>query len=78
MRVNFNPKNKDIEHLFDNLMKYPMQTVDSKTAQSLSRYRTIRMLNRKEPKILIRKGVVGLKPNVKLKKKGNGFVFDIF
>jgi len=74
----FNPKNKSIERLFDNLMKYPMQTVEPKTAQSLSRYKTIRMLNRKDQKVVIRKGVVGLKPNVKLRKKGNGFVFDIF
>lgn len=62
------------------LMKYPMQTVDPKIAQSLSRHKTIRYLNRnrKDPKVIIKKGVVGLKPNVKLRKTKKGYRFDIF
>ena len=80
MQYRLVPKNKDIEKLFDDLMRYPMRTVDPKICQQLSRYKTVRILNRdrRSPKIAIRKGLVGLQPNVKVKKKGNEFIFDIF
>ena len=72
------PKSKEIEKLFDRLSKYPFQTVEPKIAQSLSRYKKIRRLNDPKPRIVIRKGTVGLKPNVKIRKTKKGFKFDIF
>jgi hypothetical protein len=72
------PKNKEIEKLLERLTKYPFQTVDSHTAQTLSRYKKIRSINRPEPHVIIRQGTVGLKPNVKLKKTKHGFKVEIF
>jgi len=74
----FKPKSKEIERLFEKLSKYPFQTVDPKIAQSLSRYKKIRDLNNPKPKVVIRKGTVGLKPNVKIKKTKHGFKVEIF
>ena len=72
------PKSKEVERLFERLTRYPLQMVDPKVAQSLSRYKSIRCLNRPEKHIVISKGVVGLKPNVKVRKSKYGFEIDIF
>lgn len=77
----FNPKNKNIEQIFNRLTQYPFQTVDPKVAQTISRYKAIRRINqmdRKRPPIVIRKGTIGLRPNVKIQKVVNGFKIDIF
>jgi len=63
----------------DKLMQHPFQTVEPKISQSLSRHKTIRFLNQhKPPKVVIRKGTVGLQPNVKIKKTKKGYRFEIF
>jgi len=78
----FNPKNKEIEEIFNQLTKYPLKHVDSKTAQTISRYKKIRYLNsnRKDPLIYINKGLIGLNPKITIKPsdKGKGFNFNIF
>ena len=76
----FDPKNKEIEKIFERLTKYPLIKVDSHTAQTISRYKKIRYLNqnRKNPLIYINKGIVGLNPKLKIKRKGKGFDFNIF
>ena len=76
----FNPKNKEIEHIFERLMNYPVVHVDGDIAQTISRYKSIRYLNqnRKKPLIYIKGGLVGLNPCLKIKRKGDGFDFDIF
>ena len=80
MQYRLTPRSKDIEKLFDDLMKYPMRTTEPHITQQLSRYKTIRIMNRdrKRPKVAIRKGIVGLQPNVRIKKVGKEFIFDIF
>ena len=79
MKIDFKPKNKDIEQLMERLIQYPIQTVRPEIAQSLSRYKKIRYINQHDPNIIIRKGIIGLQPNVKIKKKKDGFFsFDIF
>lgn len=76
----FNPKNKEIEHIFDRLINYPVIDIDGKTAQILSRYKQIRFINqnRKYPLIKIKGGMIGINPKLKIKKKGKGFEFNIF
>ena len=67
------PKDKEIEKVFDRLMKYPV--LRTKRSQDISRYKVVRILNsdRKNPAIYISKNIVGLSPNIKISKKGNRF-----
>lgn len=73
--LDFKPKNKEIEHILDRLIDYPVIDVNPRIAQSLSRYNKIRFLSNKN-NIYIRKGLIGLPKNVKIKKKKDGW-FDI-
>jgi hypothetical protein len=75
MVLSFYPKNKDIEKLFDKLIHYPLVNVDPKTAQTLSRHKKIRYLSSRK-NIFIRKGLVGIPPQVKIKKKNGKFFFE--
>jgi hypothetical protein len=77
MNIDFYTKNKEIENILSRLTKYPVVKVAPSMAQTLSRHKKIRYLS-KNNNIFIRKGLVALPPNVKLKSNGNGFSFDIF
>jgi len=78
MAISFYPKNKEIEHIFDRLVKYPVVRVNPILAQTVSRYKKIRFINqdKKHKKIYINGGIIGLSPKVKLKKNGDGFLFE--
>ena len=67
------PKDKEIEKIFDRLMKYPV--IRTKRSQDISRYKTVRMLNhdRKNPGIYIKGNIVGLSPKVHIDKIGKKF-----
>jgi hypothetical protein len=70
----FKPKNDEIYHIFERLTKYPVVKVNPKLAQQIGRYGKIRYLS-KNNNIWIKKGIIGLPPQIKIKKKGNGFDF---
>lgn len=78
MNLYFKPKNKEIEQLMERLCQYPFQYADPKIAQALSRHKKIRYINKPKRRIVIQKGTVGLKPNVRVIKLDNGFKFEIF
>ena len=68
----FKTKNPEIYKIFENLIDYPITKVDPRIAQDLSRYKKIRYLSRKD-KIWIKKGIIGVPKQMKIKKKNNGF-----
>jgi len=70
----FMPKNLEVYHTFDRLTQYPFVEVDPKLAQVISRHKKIRFLSNNK-NILIRKGVIGIPPKVRITKNGKGFNF---
>jgi len=72
------PRTKDVDDLVRRLMQHPFQMADTRVTQSLSKYKGIRCLNQFEKNIMIKDGMVGLRPNVKVVRKKNGYEFKIF
>jgi hypothetical protein len=68
---------KELDDILNRLKKYPVLKVNPKTAQAISRYKSIRRLSEKNH-IWIRKGIISLPPNVKVKKNKKGYYIDIF
>jgi len=70
----FLPQNQEVKNIFERLTRHPVTEVNSKLAQTISRHKKIRYLSHNK-NIFIRKGMIGLPEQVKIKKKGNGFEF---
>lgn len=70
-----NPKSKEIQKIFDRLVRYPVVKVDPKMAQSFSRQKKIRYLS-KNGDIYIRKGIISIPDGRKLLKKQGKYVFE--
>ncbi len=75
MGISIKPRSAEIEHILDRLTKYPLVKVDTKLSQELSKYKKIRYLSKLD-NIYIKKGIIGIPPQVKLKRKGNLFYFE--
>ena len=71
-------KDDEIDHIFEELMKYPVRKVNPRKAQAISRHKKIRYINQKEKYIYIKDGVISLNPKIKVIRMGNGFDFKIF
>lgn len=81
----YNPKNAELEKIFDRLTCYPGVRVKGKLAQNISRNKTIRFLRDNNYMVIAKDFTKGnsllfFPPNVKVKKKenGNGFFFEVF
>jgi len=76
----FLPPNPEVWHTFNRLTQYPFIEVNPKLAQTISRHKKIRFLNQidNKKKVIIRQGIIGIPPQVKIKKNGNGFDFFFF
>lgn len=68
---------KELDDILKRLTKYPVVRVNPKTAQSISRYKCIRRLSEKDH-IWIKKGIISIPPQVKIKKNKNGYHFNFF
>lgn len=74
------PKSKEIEKIFDRLVKHTATSVSTRTAIDLARNKKIRYL-RSIDNIFIgndrikNKSIIYIPPNVKLKKKDDKFLF---
>lgn len=80
MAIPLKTKNKEIEHIFDRLTKYPVVRCDSNMSMSLGRNKKIRYLREMDLIFLgqdrtKRKGIVGIPPQVKIKKNNGSFFF---
>jgi hypothetical protein len=81
--IHFHPSNPEIEKIFNRLLQYPGVSVEHKLAQDISRNKTIRLLRRKNHLFIGRdynkhKTIIFFPPNVKVKKNGDNFFFEIF
>lgn len=79
----FNPKNPEIEKIFNRLITYPGISIDRNLARDISRHKTIRRLREKNHMFIARdqnknKTILFFPPNVKVEKQNNGFIFKIF
>ena len=68
---------KGLDEILNKLTKYPVLTVDGKTAQTFSRHKKIRYLSHNK-NINIKGGIISIPHKVKIKKSKNGYSFDIF
>jgi len=68
------PKSKEMEKIFNRLLRYPVVKVNPKIAQAFSRQKKIRYLSNKE-QIFIRKGIISIPDSSKLTKKNGKFYF---
>ena len=75
MNLDIYIKNKEMEEILNKLSKYPVIKVNPRVAQSLSRHKKIRYLSEKN-NIFIRKGIISIPSNVKIKNNGKIFTFD--
>ena len=77
----FKPKNKEIENIFDRLVKYPAASIDTQLARNLSRYNKIKYL-RDIDNIYFgldrnkHKSIVFIPHTVKIQKKNGKFYFS--
>jgi len=72
-------KNDEISKHLSRLQVREWIEAPKNVTQGLSRYKKIRDINRKNPKIVIRKGIIARKPNVKIKKFSEKFFeIDVF
>ena len=75
------PKSKEVERIFDRLMKFPVVKVDPRIAMDISRYKKIRFL-RSNDNIFIgedrakHKSIIFIPPSVKLSKNNGKFFFN--
>lgn len=80
-RIFFIPKPEFLPAL-DRLMKHHATIIDNKLAQDLCKFKEMRFLRQNLDSLYVapdrRKNmsIIYLKPNIKIRKKGNGFFFE--
>jgi len=81
--IYFNPKNPEIEKIFDRFIKHPGTILECDKVHKINQYKTIRKLREKDHMFIGKddgkhKTIIFFPPNVKITKHKNGFSFRIF